>query len=887
MTSMNKILRSISLTGCILLGLTAQQQLAHAAQSPVVTTLSAITEGVSTPVRTASDLSGNIYVTDPRGGGILKYNHAGRLQQKIAVSTPLGIAVASNGDLLVSQGVSVAVINPASGTISATFGTFVKANGIAVDANGFVYVTDSLNNCVQVFNASYAPAATGIAAPGKPLNSFGTSGKGNGQFLQPTGITYEKISRQLAVADTLNGRVQFFSTAGVHQKTIGSFGAGPLKFTSPQAVAFEYTSDDSSLSHIYVVDSFQSNVQVIDAATVSFIRYIGSYGLTGGKLVTPGDVILDRFDPLNKRLVITNGSGALTLFGIDSGIAPTTTGPSLTIDTVPLATNLSSLVITGSTDSGAAVTVNGAAATVDGTAWTAIVNLVTGFNLITVTATNPNGSTVRTVTVNALPPAANPVALTINPLPAITGTAGISLSGTVTAGSTVTINGTPAEVIGTTWNLPTTLIQGSNSFLIIASNSTLSDSTLAVNITLDSIAPLLTAFLPPNGSTIKSPVLSVSGTVSDASSATVTMTVNGSAQTVPVNDGTFSLTGVLAGGSNLVAVSATDAAGNASGFVSSTILYNPAVPQVTLTTPSNAVAGSPVHTIAGTAPAGSIITVTDQNNKVLTVPMQGTTWTTDVTLAQGMNYFAIKATAPDGTTATIVDTVAFGQNLPPVAITSPPQDLATSTATVTLEGTAGSGSVVTATVNGSVVPVTMTGNGSFTLTPPLTTPGSYLVSVSATDTLGNTATTTRSIIYDPSVPTIAVLSSTPPRVTATGGVLFAYDKNGNVGTITVTGDSSSLDLTGVPYDPATLNIFSITPAGTSTRNGDMNLDGRVDITDALLALFIMVGLEPAASFEQMLHGDVGPVQYHSPTVDGRTRMSDIVVIMERVVGLPW
>jgi len=236
----------------------------------------------------------------------------------------------------------------------------------------------------------------------------------------------------------------------------------------------------------------------------------------------------------------------------------------------------------------------------------------------------------------------------------------------------------------------------------------------------------------------------------------------------------------------------------------------------------------------------------------------------------------------------IVDTVSYGQNLPQVAITNPTQDMATSASTFTLEGTAGSNSVVTATVNGLAIPVTMTGNGAFSVTlPTFTTAGSYAVSVSATDSLGNSATTTRSIIFDPVIPTIAVLSSTPPIVTTTGGVLFATDRNGPVGTVTVTGDSSSLDLTGVPYDPATLNIFSITSAGTSTRNGDMNIDGSVDITDALLALRILVGLEPAASFEQMLRGDVGPVQNHSPSVDARTRMSDVVVIMERVVGLPW
>jgi hypothetical protein len=182
----------------------------------------------------------------------------------------------------------------------------------------------------------------------------------------------------------------------------------------------------------------------------------------------------------------------------------------------------------------------------------------------------------------------------------------------------------------------------------------------------------------------------------------------------------------------------------------------------------------------------------------------------------------------------------------------------------------------------------MTGSGSFTLTlPSLTVPGNYLVSASATDTLGNTATTTRTIIYDPSIPEITVVSLNPLIVTSSVGVLVAKDKFGPVGSVTFANGIYTLNLTGVAYDPATLNIFSITAAGNSTRNGDINMDGVVDIRDALLALQILVGLQPPASFAQMLRADLGPAVNHQPTVDGLLRMSDIVVIMERVVGLPW
>src|SRR5919197_4001656 len=168
---------------------------AQGAIAPVVSSLAGISEGTSTPVRLASDPLGNIYVADARGGGILKYNNSGKLQKTIATTKDvLGIAIARNGDLLASQGAWVAVLDRNSGAPLSQFGAFGKANGIAVDATGYVYVTDSVNNCVQVFNASYAPVSTGVAASGLPANSFGSKGLSPGQLSQPTGISYEKSS---------------------------------------------------------------------------------------------------------------------------------------------------------------------------------------------------------------------------------------------------------------------------------------------------------------------------------------------------------------------------------------------------------------------------------------------------------------------------------------------------------------------------------------------------------------------------------------------------------------------------------------------------------------------------------------------------------------------
>lgn len=840
-----------------------------AAIAPDVTTLTSVSSGLSTPVRLAADSTGALYVSDPRGGGIVKFASNGSYAATIpAPAGILGIAIASNGNILVSQGSSVAVYS-SGGVKQSQFGVFGKANGIAVTKTGEIFVVDSRNNNVQAFNANYTPR-NGTA------NSFGGAGTTTGKFLQPTGITYEKAADQLAVTDTRNGRIQFFTPSGVYQKSIGSFGAAPLKFTSPQSVSFEYGTDQK-LKRIYVVDSYQSTVQVIDGITGEFIRYIGGYGVTEGKLVTPSDILFDK----SSRLVVANGTGKLSLFSV----ADPATGPYLQIDTVPQATNVASLTISGTTTGSSIAissgTATGTAITLNGTLWSGKIALAAGGNTITVVATDAKGSaTSRTVQVTAIAPTANPVSLTVSPVASQTSQSTLALSGTVTSGGSVTVNGAAATVTGTGWSTTVPLSSGVNSLNIAASKTGMGTSTVNLSITLDTSVPVIATRLPSPGSVFNTPMQTVSGTVSSSSAVTILLTVNGETRAVPVSDGVFSLPLLLTIGSNSISVSAVDSYGAASQPLVTSVVYDPQSPQITITSPSAAVSGTALYRLAGTVTGGSSVII----NGIQNATVSGTSWSADVQLTPGMNSFEVKATTPSNLSATAMTSVAYSPAVPSLSITLPAKDSPVATANTTIFGTASPGAAVTARVNGTPVSVATSASGAFSIVlPAMTARDIYTVTVSATDAAGATSTSSRSILYDPTPPVITTVSTSPIKVTASA--LSAKDKNGPVGTVIYSGGVATLDLTGVVYDPATLNIQAFSPAGLSSRNGDITLDGVVDISDALKALRVLAGLDPQPSFEQMLHGDIGPAVHGETTTDNQIRMSDVVVILEKIIGL--
>lgn len=67
-------------------------------------------------------------------------------------------------------------------------------------------------------------------------------------------------------------------------------------------------------------------------------------------------------------------------------------------------------------------------------------------------------------------------------------------------------------------------------------------------------------------------------------------------------------------------------------------------------------------------------------------------------------------------------------------------------------------------------------------------------------------------------------------------------------------------------------------------DGDINLDGKIDISDVLLTLKMSVGLIKPTAVD-ISHADVGPMNsFNKPVPDGKVDIDDVVVLLQRTVG---
>jgi len=149
------------------------------------------------------------------------------------------------------------------GSRGAGAGQFLNPCGIAVDAEGHVYVSDTFNHRIQRFTSA-----------GGYLGGWGTSGTGPDQVRSPRNIEIHGSS--VYVADTSNNRISVFGLYGAPIAQWGG-GASPIVFLRPRGVAVS-----PSGSYCYAADTLRSKIQMLDATTGDFVIDWGTGGSSPG-----------------------------------------------------------------------------------------------------------------------------------------------------------------------------------------------------------------------------------------------------------------------------------------------------------------------------------------------------------------------------------------------------------------------------------------------------------------------------------------------------------------------------------------------------------------------------------------------------------------------------
>jgi 6-bladed beta-propeller len=229
----------------------------------------------------AADSKGNIYAADQAVDAIFifPYDKNEQLQlikngQDAYFGLINGLAVDDNDRLFVTdlKFHHVLVFN-AKHHLEDSFGgdVLVSPAGVALDtANRFVYVVDTQQDQVLVFDAdSY-----------KLLRRIGTTGKKHtltspGNFSLPTNVAVDQEGN-VYVTDTLNNRVESFDADGNFISQFGKDGDGPGYFARPKGIAIDCD------GHIWVADEVQNRVQVFDK-NGRLLIYFGGLGWYPGQ----------------------------------------------------------------------------------------------------------------------------------------------------------------------------------------------------------------------------------------------------------------------------------------------------------------------------------------------------------------------------------------------------------------------------------------------------------------------------------------------------------------------------------------------------------------------------------------------------------------------------
>jgi Bacterial Ig-like domain (group 3)/NHL repeat len=290
----------------------------------------ATSASLNTPTAVAVDLNGSIYIADSNnnrirvvtngtistfaGNGNASYSGDGGAATSASLYTPRGVAVDANGVVYIADTDNHAVRKVSGGTISTIAGNsqqqgFYGDNGTAssagldtptsvvVDANGKVYVADSNNHRVRLLTGSTLSTFAGNGTAG--FSGDGAAATGAAIDF-PLGVSID-LAGNIYIADSNNNVVRRVGGTG----TITTIAAdGEQGFSGdgagPNAASLDTPTGVLPLNgNVYIADSNNQRVRRTDSTLLMF-----------------ADQIVGTLSPVQTVTVTNSGTATLTLASV-------------------------------------------------------------------------------------------------------------------------------------------------------------------------------------------------------------------------------------------------------------------------------------------------------------------------------------------------------------------------------------------------------------------------------------------------------------------------------------------------------------------------------------------------------------------------------------------
>ena len=222
------------------------------------------------------------------------------------LTQPSGIAIDSRGRIYVCDSTDhyVRVFDGQALFIREVRNLYGKDGGIqgmACDSTGLLYLADTDNGCLQVLQSETSTW----------LRRVGSKGTKAGQLHLPSGVAVDR-SNQVYVVDYGTSRVSVFSKAGIFLRSFGGKGTANGLFNVPRDVAVDKN------DRIYVSDSLNHRIQIFGPAG-DWLYSFGGRGPENGHFVGPAGISID---PDNNCLyVVDRGNQRVQVFELSGTLS--------------------------------------------------------------------------------------------------------------------------------------------------------------------------------------------------------------------------------------------------------------------------------------------------------------------------------------------------------------------------------------------------------------------------------------------------------------------------------------------------------------------------------------------------------------------------------------